>query len=227
MRIIFIADDNITKLRKIIRSVIDKSSITGVSEPMVRSDVNQKRLIDTLHHMVSRKIKEKRPDILKVHTKRNTGNGGFYLFYKEKNPFEVILRPNTNGNAIACEIRLVTNIRTPERLAGKPFDEIKNDNKVKSILESMDKCVSPLLKDTYYFTGSTYQETGLGTYLKSFTEEQEFRHSKGWDAALVAANVSYWITLNNEKLFSDKAIIETITDVIIAGYDLKKEAEDI
>lgn len=210
-----------------IRSVIDKSSITGVSEPMVRSDVNQKRLIDTLHHMVSRKIKEKRPDILKVHTKRNTGNGGFYLFYKEKNPFEVILRPNTNGNAIACEIRLLTNVRTPERLAGKPYEEIKNDSKVKAMLESMDRCVSPLLKDAYYFTGSAYQEEGPGTYFKSFTEEQEFRHSRGWDKPLITTNVSYWITLNDENLFSDKAIIETIADVIIAGYDLKKEAEDI
>lgn len=37
----------------------------------------------------------------------------------------------------------------------------------------------------------------------------------------VSANVSYWINLSSEALFSDKAIIETIADVIIAAYDFR------
>lgn len=73
----------------------------------------------------------------------------------------------------------------------------------------------------YYFEGRTYPESGLGTYFNSFSQEMKLRIDQGWMPDHVSANVSYWINLKSESLFSDKAIIETIADVIIAAYDFR------
>lgn len=37
----------------------------------------------------------------------------------------------------------------------------------------------------------------------------------------ISQNVQYWINLANKSLFEDKAVIETIADVVIANYDLR------
>lgn len=204
-----------------IRSIIDKSSVTGISEPIAESEVNQKRLVDTLHRKVVERIKVKRPEISKIQQKRNTGNGGFYVFYPDEKSMEVIIRPRVAKDKIACEIILATGARRPQRLMGKSFSEVMDDSKVKDAMSAIDHCLSPLLNDVYYFEGRTYPESGLGTYFKKFSDEQGFRINQGWMDEHVSANVSYWINLNSEALFSDKAIIETIADVIIAAYDFR------
>lgn len=208
-------------IEKNIRSIIDKSSVTGISEPVAESEVNQKRLIDTLHRCVSSLIKSKRPEISKIQQKRNTGNGGLYVFYPDNKSLEVIFRPRVAKDKIACEIILATSARRPQRLMGKTFDEIASDSKVNDAMTAIDRCVSPLLKDVYYFEGRTYPESGLGTYFNSFSQEMKLRIDQGWMPDHVSANVSYWINLKSESLFSDKAIIETIADVIIAAYDFR------
>lgn len=208
-------------LEKNIRSIIDKSSVTGISEPIAESEVNQKRLIDMLHRRVVSQIKSKRPEIQNIQPKRNTGNGGLFVFYPDGKSMEVIFRPRVAKDKIACEIVLATGAPRPERLIGKTFLEIKADTKVKEAMTAIDSCVTPLLKDVYYFEGRTYPESGLGTYFKTFSEEMGYRIDQGWMPGHVSANVSYWINLRNEALFSDKAIIETIADVIIAAYDFR------
>lgn len=208
-------------LEKNIRSIIDKSSVTRTSEPIAESEVNQKRLIDTLHHRVSSLIKLKRSDIPKIQQKRNTGNGGLYIYYPDDKSLEVIFRPKIAKDKIACEIILTTSARRPQRLMGKSFDEIVADSKINDAMMAIDRCIAPLLKDVYYFEGRTYPESGLGTYFNSFSKEMKYRIDQGWMPDHVSANVSYWINLKSESLFSDKAIIETIADVIIASYDFR------
>lgn len=208
-------------LEKNIRSIIDKSSVTRTSEPIAESEVNQKRLIDTLHHRVSSLIKSKRSDISKIQQKRNTGNGGLYIYYPDDKSLEVIFRPKIAKDKIACEIILTTSARRPQRLMGKSFDEIVADSKINDAMMAIDRCIAPLLKDVYYFEGRTYPESGLGTYFNSFSKEMKYRIDQGWMPDHVSANVSYWINLKSESLFSDKAIIETIADVIIASYDFR------
>lgn len=211
-----------SRFEKNIRAIIDKSSVTGIAEPksVSVSEVNKKSLINTLHQEVCKTIKEKRPDIAEIHTKNNTGNGGFFV-YHDGGRVETILRPNVNNNKVAVEIILSTAVQRPEYLIGKTFDEMAKAPKVKDALEKMDKCVAPLLRDTYYFEGHMYNAPGPGTYFKSFSEEQAFRCNQGWAPEHISQNVSYWINLSNEADFSDKAIIDTIADVVMAAYDYR------
>ena len=51
------------------------------------------------------------------------------------------------------------------------------------------------------------------------------RHRQGWSKNKIFSDVSYWINLADESLFSDKAIVEMMADVIIAACDLRKESE--
>ena len=116
---------------------------------------------------------------------------------------------------------LDTAVRCPEHLMGKSFDEMMNERNVKDAFEIMDKCIAPLLKDRYYFEGKKYK-----TIITNFSEEQMFRnkHNKDWKPGHISQNVSYWIKLANETHFSDKAVIATMADVIIAAYNYRLAA---
>ncbi len=207
-----------------IRSIIDKSSVTGVSEPTHSSEVDLKRMMGKLHVNVINRIKAKRPDIGKIQVKKNTGNGGFFISLPKEGNVEIILRPKVLSDKIACELLLSTEVRRPENLLEKNFDEMMADGKVNKMLSSFDKVISPLLKDVYYFEGRTYPESGMGTYFKSFCDEQSYRDRQGWKPYHISQNTSYWINLANESLFEDKAIVDTIADVVIANYDLRVTA---
>lgn len=204
-----------------IRSIIDKSSVTGVSEPIHTSEFNQKRMIGRLHDNVARRIKAKRKDIERIQTKRNTGNGGFYIFLPQEGYVEVILRPRELPDKIACEIILSTQVKRPEGMLGMSFEEMLRDERVGKMLADFDSVIAPLLKDVKYFEGRTYPETGMNTYFKSFSDEQAYRCKQEWQPYDICVNVSYWINLKNESLFEDRAVVDTIADVIIANYDLR------
>lgn len=204
-----------------VRSIIDKSSVTGVSEPTHSSEIDLKRMMGKLHANVINRVKAKRPDITRIDPKKNTGNGGFFVFLPKDGYVEIIIRPKVLPDKIACELLLSTQVKRPEDLINKSFNEIIVDERVNRLLQSFDSVISPLLRDAYYFEGRTYPESGLGTYFKSFREEQSYRSEKGWQPDMISQNVSYWINLANESLFEDRAIIETMADVIIANYDLR------
>lgn len=206
---------------KNIRSIIDKSSVTGVNDPVAPSDVNQKRLIDTLHRMVIDRLQAVRPGIPKIKRKNNTGNGGMFLFYSDETFLEVIFRPRVIAGKIVLEIVLSTRLQRPDRLTGMTFAEIMTDQKIKVAMTAFDKCVGPLLKDTYYFEGTHYAEAP-DTYFRSFSEEQACIVDHEYTAPEnLSENVSYKIVLASESLFSDKAVIMTIADVILAAYDYR------
>lgn len=210
-----------------IRSIIDKSSVTGVSEPGHSVEVDQKRMIAKLHDAVFHRIMEKREDIKSIQIKKNTGNGGFFVFLPKDGSVEVILRPKVLPDKISMELLLSTQVKRPEALIGKSFEEMLQNDKVAKMMSTFDKVISPLLKDVYYFEGHTYPETGMGTYFKSFSDEQAYRCNRGWHPVHISQNVEYRINLANESLFEDKAVIETIADVIIANYDLRVSSLNI
>ena len=204
-----------------IRSIIDKSSVTGVSEPSHSVEVDQKRMIAKLHDAVFHRIKEKRKDIERIQLKKNTGNGGFYVFLPKEGSVEVILRPKVLPDKISLELVLSTQVKRPDALIGKSFEEMLQNDKVAKMLSNFDNVISPLLKDVYYFEGRTYPESDMGTYFKSFSDEQAYRCSQGWHPEHISQNVQYWINLANESLFEDKAVVETLADVVIANYNLQ------
>lgn len=202
-----------------IRSVIDKSSVTGVSEHESVGEVDQKRLIYALHSNVVARIQEKRPDISRIQYKRNTGNGGFFVYLPDETGFEVVFRPRVKEDKVVCELWLGTRVLRPQSLLNKTWDEMVEDPTVAQMYAIMDNCVAPLLNGAHYFEGFTYHDAGFTTYFKSFSEEQKWRASQGWSDDKICENESYYINLANESLFSDRAIVKTIADVVIALYD--------
>lgn len=210
-----------------IRSVIDKSSVTGISEPSAEIEIDRKRLIAHLHNNVYKRILQKRQDIPQIQCKNNTGNGGFFLSLPDGKSVEIIIRPRVVPGKIACELLLATQIRRPEEMMGKSWDDMLGNETVNAALAAFDRVISPLLQDLYYFEGHIYPETKMGTYFKSFTAEQAYRCSQGWQPDHICQNASYWISLNKEVLFEDKAVVDTIADVIIATYDLRKATMDL
>ena len=93
---------------------------------------------------------------------------------------EVIFRPRVVKDKIACEIIFATAVCRPQHLMGKTLSEIMADTKVNDAMTAMDKCVSPLLKDVYYFEGRTYSESGLWAHTSRIS-------LKKWDCVLIKA----------------------------------------
>ena len=207
-----------------IRSIIDKSSVTGVSEPVHSSEFNQRRLIDKLHEKVSRRIKEKRADLDRVRLKNNNGNGGFIIPLPKEGSVEVKLRPKALSDKISCELELSTQVNRPEVLLGKSFEEMLQNEKVNKMLSAFDDTIAPLLQNVSYFEGRIYPQANTDTYFRSFSEEQAFRCHKGWIPKQICLNASYFISLPNESLFEDNAVVEIIADVVIANYNLRVDA---
>lgn len=137
---------------------------------------------------------------------------------------EIIIRPQVLTDRIACELILSTRVNRPSYLMEKSFDEMIADANVREMFETFDTIISPLLKGAEYFEGHTYPESGNGSYFSSFAEEQAYLCGKGWLQPFVCEKVSYWINLANESLFEDKAIVDTIADVVKATYELRLAA---
>ena len=210
-----------------IKSLTDKSSVTGVSEPIHSADIDFKQMISRLHGNVDNYIRNARPDITYIQPKKNTGNGGFFLGLPNGGNVEVIIRPKVLCDKVSCLIILSTQINRPDYLMGKNATEVFSHPKVANMISEFDKIVSPLLEKAPYFEGHVYPETGMGTYFKSFHDEQYYRSRQGWHPVHITQTVEYTINLANEIMFEDKAIVKDIANIIIANYDLRVAAENL
>lgn len=218
---------NPRSIKRLINTLSLLSCISHCGKENVADFVNtpQGRIVNfaivALHRMVIDSLLAVRPGIPKIKRKNNTGNGGMFLFYSDETFLEVIFRPRVIAGKIVLEIVLSTRLQRPDRLTGMTFAEIMTDQKIKVAMTAFDKCVGPLLKDTYYFEGTHYAEAP-DTYFRSFSEEQACIVDHEYTAPEnLSENVSYRIVLANESLFSDKAVIMTIADVILAAYDYR------
>lgn len=213
-------------LSKKMKQILDKSSVTGVDSEMKSEDLDKsdkKSLMEKLHQNIISYVIEKRPDISKYKLKKNTGNGGIYIWYGRKNTdrFDVTFSPSLDSGKIALQITLDMQIQRPERLKGKSFDEIMEDQTFNTAISRVDSVMSPLLnKNTWFFHGKIYDETN--SYYPSYEEELRYIHRMGWTTDdNVTNNPQYRIILDKPSYFEDRSIISSIGDTLIANYDFR------
>lgn len=205
------------------RRILDKSSVTGIDSDFKAEDLDKKVLIGKLHRNVLEYIRAKRPDIKEIQLKRNTGNGGFYIYYNDKDYIDVVFTPSVNRkNQIALRLWMHFHIPRPERMKDWSFDQIMQDPSIAEAIGKLDAILKPLLKDTWYFHGTTYE--GNKTYFPSYVEELKYIHGNGYND--ISNNPQFWIDLDKPSLFEDKQIVATIGDLLIANHDFKKSLQD-
>lgn len=204
-----------------LKRILDKSSVTGVDTDFKAEELDKKDLIGKLHRNVAAYLKEKRPNIGHIQLKRNTGNGGIYIYYNDNDYLDVTFTPSINRkNQIALRLWMHFHIPRPKHMIGMSFDEIMQDPVVSSAVNALDAVISPLLhKDTWYFHGRTYE--GCKTYFPTYIEELRFIHKKGWMDGDITDNPQFWIDLDKPSYFEDKQIIATIGDMLLANYDFR------
>ncbi len=208
-----------------LKQILDKSSVTGVNTGVNAEDFDKKDLISKLHGNVVERMKQLRPDITRYQLKRNTGNGGIYIWYDKDTCFDVTFTPAINSkNEIALRIWLDFHIARPERMTGMSFDEILQDEQLSSSLTALDSVLAPLLKSAWYFNGRTYD--GQSGYFPSFVDELRYIHKMGWMSGDITGNPQYWIELQKPSHFEDRKIIDAIANVLIANYDFRKSMKD-
>ena len=212
-------------LSSIMKHILDKSSVTGVDTDFKAEDLDKKDLIGKIHRNVTEYIKKKRPEISRWQLKRNTGNGCIYIWYNDSDCLDVTFTPSVNQkNQIALRLWMHFYTPRPDRMKGMSFSDIIQDPTVSKALEALDSVIRPLLKNTYYFKGRTYE--GNKTYFPSYSEELKFIHDNGWMDGDIFNNPQFWIVLDKPSLFEDKQIVATIGDMLIANYDFRKAMEN-
>ena len=210
------------QLGKKMKEIMDKSSVTGINAEFKVEDLDKKRLIQQLHKNVMERLHERRPDIDRWQLKRNTGNGGVYFWIDDDTCFDVTFTPSINAKKeIALRLWLDFHVRRPDRLAGKPFDELMQEPLIADSLNKLDSVLAPLLsKRTWYFNGYTYE--GCETYFPTYIDELRYLHDKGWMSDDITNNPQFWIDLKTPSQFEEDKIVDTIADVLIANYDFRK-----
>lgn len=209
-----------------LKQVLDKSSVTGVNANFKAEDFDKKDLIYKLHDNVVKRIGELRPDITRYQLKRNTGNGGIYIWFDDNAYFDVTFTPMINSkNGIALRLWLDLHIARPEWMTDMSFDELLADERVSSSLAAFDSVLQPLLAKEWYFEGRTYD--GQSSYFASFTDKLRYIHKMGWMSGDITNNPQYWINLNKPSHFEDRKVIDTIANILIANYDFRKSLKDL
>ncbi len=208
-----------------LKQILDKSSVTGVNTGINAEDFDKKALIYKLHDNVVERMKQLRPDITRYQLKRNTGNGGIYIWYDDDSCFDVTFTPAINSkNEIALRLWLDFHIARPERMKGLSFDEMLQDEKLASSLSALDSVLAPLLKSAWYFNGRTYD--GQSSYFSSFVDELRYIHKMGWMSGDITNNPQYWIDLKKPSHFEESKIVDAVASVLIANYDFRKSMKD-
>lgn len=208
-----------------LKQILDKSSVTGVNTGVNAEDFDKKALIYKLHENIVSRIKQLRPDITQYQLKRNTGNGGIYIWYDNDACFDVTFTPGINSkNEIALRLWLDFHVGRPERMNGMSFDELMKDEQLSSAIAGLDFVLSPLLKSAWYFNGRTYD--GQSSYFPSFVDELRYIHEMGWMSGDITNNPQYWIDLKKPSHFEDSMIVDTIAKVLVANYDFRRLMKD-
>lgn len=202
--------------------VVDKSSVTGMNVALEIGDFDKKDLIYKLHANVINRIKQLRPDIDKYQLKRNTGNGGMYLWISEEKYFWVIFNPFVNeDNKVVLRIQLDICVERPERLKDKAFDEVVEDDCIADALKGFDAVLAPLLGESiWYFRGRTYNND---ISFSSYLEELRYLHEKGYmQDELITDNPDFFIVFDKPSCFENTDVVDVVANVIIAGFDFRK-----
>lgn len=202
-----------------IQELLFKSSVTNVSatEPI---KFDRKDLIYKLHNNVWNYISSKLPD-LRCQFKRNTGNGGFFIYINDESYFEVVFQPQEGIGKITLRIFLDVWNKRPDRLLNAPYYEVISDQAVLKVLQPMNSVVKRL---TQYglIEGRTYENN---LRFNDIIEEYKYREGELWEA--YSGTLDYWINVKNVADFEDSQIIRAIGDLIIGAYEMNTLAMQI
>lgn len=217
--------DGVQQLGDKMREIMDKSSVTGLNAEFKVEDFDKKSLIQKLHKNVMERIHEKRPDIDRWQFKRNTGNGGVKFWLDDVICLDITFTPSVNSKKqIALRLWLDFNVKRPERLNGKSFDELMQEPAIADNLNKLDSVLAPLLSKAWFFNGRTYE--GNSTYFPSYIDELRYIHNSGWMSCDITNNPQFWIDLEKPSHFEEDKIVDTIANVLIANYDFRKAMKD-
>ena len=202
-----------------IQELLYRSSVTNVStsEPI---KFDRKDLIYKLHDNVWNYIQSKIPG-LRSQFKRNTGNGGYFIYLPDDTYFEVIFQPNEGVGKVALRIFLDVWNRRPDRLKDAPYSEVISDQAVLNVLQPMNRVVKRL---TQYglIEGRTYDDKYR---FNDIVEEYKFREGELWEA--FSGTLDYWINVKSVVDFEDSQIVKAIGDLIIGAYEMNTLAKSI
>lgn len=209
-----------------LKQILDKSSVTGINAGNKHEEFDKKALIFHLHDDVVARIRALRPDITRFQQKRNTGNGGLYIWYDKDACIDVTFTPSVSSEGqISLRIWLNFHIPRPKRMEGLSFDEMLSDEHLAKSLAACDAVLAPFLNEsTYFFSGPIHES--YQTYFPSYTEELRYRHKKGWMQNDITDNPQYWIKLNKPSLFRDSQVVDVVAKLLIANYDFRKSMKD-
>ncbi len=214
------------QLGKKMKEIMDKSSVTGINAEFKAEDFDKKDLIRKLYTNVMERIHEIRPDINKWQLKRNTGNGGVYFWTDKDTYFDVTFTPTVNDeNMISLRLWLDFHVSRPERLNGKSFEELMQEQEIAENLRKLDDVLVPLLGvENWFFKGLKYE--GNETYFRSYVEELRYLHNEGHMSGDIANSPQVWVDLKQPSRFEEDWVVFPIADVLIANYDFRKAMKD-
>lgn len=212
-----------TPVEILIKEILDRSSITNVSSNSDIEELDRKALIYKLHDNVWNYIDKKHPGI-RSQFKRNTGNGGYYIYLPDDSYFEVIFQPSQNEDMKTIHLRIWLNIwnTVPDSLEDKNLDEILNTPQIKNVILPMEETVARL-SEKGIIEGRTWDDK----IFSSFTEEQLYRQDELNSNNYYVGDTDYWVNLSNASDFEDPTIIKGIGDLILAAYELNARAQNI
>lgn len=214
---------------KIIKGILDRSSITNVasSSELEAEEFDNKSLIYKLHDNVWEYISKKLPELRKPQFKRNTGNGGYYMFYYSDNNkyWEVIFQPcqternkgNKTEKIIALKVFLEVWNERPQRLVDAPYEEVINDAAVRNVIAPLNETVKRLSKQ-YFIEGRTFN----GMMFDNLFDEFKYRKDELWNA--ISGNVEYWVNQKSASAFEDPTIVAVIGDLIVSAHEMNVRA---
>lgn len=199
---------------RIVQNLIRSSSVTNVSASET-VEFSRKEIIHKLHHNVWNYMTRQRPGI-NSQFKRNTGNGGYFIYLEDESYYQVVFTPNED-NGLSLGIWLNVKNGRPERLANKPYAEVMADEAVRQVLEPMKRVVKELTS-----SGLIQPEAVEGYRFTDIVEEYKAREGELWDS--ISGDLSYRVNVKSVSDYEDSRIIRAIGDLILGAYDLNNLA---
>lgn len=210
---------NKEKPEEAIQDLLFRSSLTNVStsEPVKFTSEDRKELIKKLHNNVGRYLSAKLPS-LRLQVKRNTGNGGYYIYLNDDSYFEVVFQPCEGIGKIALRVFLDVRNERPERLKGVPYSEVISDPMILKVIEPMNETVKLLIRQGL-IEGRIYESKYC---FNDVVEEYKFRWGELWND--FSGALDYWVNVRNASAFEDKTIVAAIGKLILAAYQMNTHA---
>ncbi len=207
-----------------LRTILKRSASTSIDPTPEKVEFDRKALIYALHDNVEDYICKKLPDH-GYKKKKNTGNGGFFIYLPDESSFEVVFQPELTGDEdrIALSIWLKTENERPERLKGVPLEEVLEDEAVSEVLKPMNETVKKY-RELGLIDGRTFDG---GKKCDNIIEEFKLRKEElGWHE-LYSGNLEFWINLKSPSDFEEPIVVEAIGELVIAAYKLNCRALEL